>query len=500
MKTYKNKSPFKQSSGLFKCIIFNTLILNTVLLNGVSFSAIAKPVSTTYKTEPLQVSLALKKSEWTLAINNEILSPFEAEIASHEKGFARQIQPLLSNNQYQEIATLFNSRPLADDSTALQLLRAQILLVLKKLPDAEKAFNSALQKMPDLIKAHQGLSLLYMQQQEYNKAQPHLIRSIELGHADDQIYAQLAFIHVKNHQPWSAIAAYRQALMLAPEQSQYQQGLLYALIAAGDLSQANILLNELINQTPNDAQLWLQRGQIALQRSDNKQALASIEIALKLKPNDTNNQLLAAQLHIAQGSSERAVELIKQSLLHIQKNANEHTNQDEVANITLQTIAWLITKQQWNLVSELIDKTKPFLKKRFNDSNSNNAIFSKNQQAQFSVYTAQLLMNKGQTTQAIKSLKQALAVDPTLGDALISLANLYKEKQQLTQARLMYVRAQTLPEYQLPAWLGLAQIEIDAQNYKAALTLLKKAFSAEPSRQDLLTNINALEKLVLQQS
>ena len=486
--------------------IFYGVVLKTILLTVLLFSTLAKAAFTPSMSEKLQVTFSLKETHWTLAINNELLSPFEAEIASHEKGFARQLQPLLSSNKYEQIAALFKDRIIEKDSVALQLLRAQVLLVLKKLPDAEIAFNNALQKMPDLVKAHQGLSLLYMQKKQYNKAQPHLIRSIELGHADDQIYAQLAFIHVQNHQPWSAIAAYRQALMLAPAQGQYQQGLLYALIAAGDLSQASILLNELINKTPTDAQLWLQRGQIALQQSDNKQALASIEIALKLQPNDTSNQLLAAQLHLTQGSSERAVYLVTQGLQHVQKSTIKALNQQNsqkkqaVANVTLQTLAWLITQQQWSLASQLIDKTKKSLNNTLKSSNANSVLFTQEQQAQFSVYAAQLSIEKGNTEQAISNLKQALDVNPTLGDALISLASLFKQKQQLTQARLMYVRAQALPEYKLSAWLGLAQIEIDDQNYKAALTLLKKAFNVKPSRQDLVTNIHALEKLVRHES
>ena len=60
----------------------------------------------------------------------------------------------------------------------------------------------------------------------------------------------------------------------------------------------------------------------------------------------------------------------------------------------------------------------------------------------------------------------------------------------------MYVRAQALPEYQLSAWLGLAQIEIENKNYKEALSQLKKALNANPQRQDLLSNIRALEGLI----
>lgn len=491
------------------------LIVCLWCFNALPFNAIA--LNNTEKTNQFNVQLVLKDIKWTLAVDNQLLTPLEAEILPHEKGFARQIQPLLANKSYQKIIGLFKNRPIENDSEALLLLRGQVLLLLGDLTDAERVFTAALQKMPDLMKAHQGLSLLYMQQQQYKKAQQHLIRSIELGYADDQVYAQLAFIHVKNNQPWSAIAAYRQALMLAPEQHQYQQGLLFALISADDLSQATVLLNELINKTPDNAQLWLQRGQIALQQSEKAQALINIEVALKLNPNDMNNQLLAAQLHLTQGSSERAVYLvqqtvkqqIQQNLLQIKnssadalnKNPKVNTIKDKskIAQVTLQTLAWLVTRQQWNLASGLIEEFEPLLRP------SSNVLlidkfFTKDQAAQFSVYAAQLSLEKGYIKQAMASLQKAINVNPNLGDALLSLANLYNQQQQFAQARLMYVRAQALPKYQLSAWLGLAQIEIDTNNYKAALVLLKKALRAEPTREDLSVNIRALQKLVRHES
>lgn len=467
--------------------VFNVRFLLTSLLfisvSAISATTLAKAQSLN-EQQSLKVVLAPSDPQWNLALDNKVLSPLDVQISPHEQGFAREIKPFMADNQYQAVADLFKKRDLANDGTALQLLRGQILLMLKDFPNAELAFKACLTTMPDLAKAHQGLSLLYMQQQQYKKAQQHLIRSVELGRADAQVYAQLGFIHVQNDQPWSAIAAYRQALMLQPEQVQYQKGLLFALIESGDFTQARVLLKELINKTPNDEQLWLQRGQIALQQGDQQQALTNIEIALKLKPTDQSNQLLAAQLHLNQGSSDRAVELLNSVLAYLSDK------QEKAAlAVTLQTLNWLVVQQQWPLTQQLITQAEKVESK-----------FNQQQKAQFSVYSAQLAIEKGQLNTALKRLNKAISIDPNLGDALLSLANIYHQKNQLTQAKLMYVRAQSLPEFQLSAWLGLAQIEIDSQQYKAALDYLKKAFKAHPERQDLMTNIRALDKLVRHES
>lgn len=454
-----------------------TTVMCSLPLLGIT-NAYASQVSA-----PLKVTLSPSDPTWQLAINNKLLGPTEVLIEPTERGFARQVQPLLQEGKYQEVAALFKSRDINSDSTALNLLRAQVLLTLKEFNSAEAAYLACLKSTPDLVKAHQGLSLLYMQQANYPKAQTHLVHSIELGQADAQSYAQLAYIHVQHSQPWSAVAAYRQALMLEPETAQYQQGLLFALIESGDLSQANALLKELLNKTPDNAELWLQRAQIALQLEHNKQALSAIEVALKLNPKDTSNQLLAAQLHLSEGSSKRAVSLLKQGLKHATK-----AQQTDVINTTMQTLGWLVSQQQWDLAKELIRSAKRLTKR-----------LPSEEQAQFSVYSAQLAMQQGNSKRAVKSLNNALKINPNLGDALLSLASIYRDKNQLTQAKLMYVRAQALPKYQLSAWLGLSQIAIDSKNYPEALKHLKKAYQANPQRQDLITNIRALENIVRQE-
>ncbi|MBQ4832765.1 tetratricopeptide repeat protein [Pseudoalteromonas sp. MMG010] len=456
---------------------FTRLLTRLAVVALPIFNVAAQPIP------PLKVTLTPSDPTWQLALNNTLLSPSEVQIEPTERSFARQLQPLLQGGEYQQVAELFNSRNNGKNSLALNLLQAQVLLTLKQFNDAEAAYLSCLQQSPNLIKAHQGLSLLYMQQGQYQKAQKHLIHNIELGQADAQSYAQLGYIHVQQNKPWSAIAAYRQALMLTPNTAQYQQGLLFALIESGDLRQANVLLQELLNADPNNADLWLQRSQIALQIEDQAQALSAIEVALKLNPKDTSNLLLAAQLHLSKGSAKRAVALLQQSL----KSKTINT-QSQVISTTMQTLGWLVAQQKWQLAQSLIRSAKPITKK-----------LAKPEQAQFSVYSAQLAMAQGNTRTAVNSLTKALEINPTLGDALLSLASIYRNKKQLTQARLMYVRAQAIPQFELSAWLGLAQIAIDSKDYSNALKQLRKAFNSYPERQDLVTNIRALENLVRQQ-
>jgi Tfp pilus assembly protein PilF len=460
-----------------KPVLRRTGLIGIIFMQGIFFNL--------NTAQALEIKLTAKSQQWQLAIDNQLLHRHEAEIASHERGLARELKVLLVEKNYQAVADALSERVLADDSAALLLLRGQVQLLLKKDRLAEAAFLAALKKMPALSKAHQGLSLLYMQRADYAKAQKHLVKAIELGVADAQIYGQLAYIHVKNDQPWAAVAGYRQALFLTPDNSQFQQGLLYALIQSGDLSQAQALLKQQINAHPTDAKLWLHRGQLALQQNNQQQALTSLEMALRLTAQPIENQLLAAQIHLQSGSANRAVELIQQAII------NSHSKEQIEASLetSAEALNWLIYQQQWPLAKTLFENAAGKL-------TANKTLLPVITQTKWQVLSAQFSLQEGDIEKAKNILLNTILLDPNLGDALLSLANIYQQQNQHEQAKVMYQRAQALTGYQEGAWLGLAQIAIEQNDYRQAILLLGKTLQHNPNRKDLVANIRSLEQLV----
>ena len=213
------------------------------------------------------ISISMQEPKWEFLLQNQPTLQTQAQLAAGESGFARQIQPLLATQNYSAVMKAFESRDLASDSVALKQLRGQVLLSLKRYPEAEQALQAALKSMPDLALAHRSLSMVYLLQKQYEPARKHLRRSLELGVADVQVYGQLAYINLQLGQPGSAIAGYQTALLLEPDNTQWQQGLLYALINSQAFDQAQGLLDSMLKANPQSADLWLQRGQIALRQN-----------------------------------------------------------------------------------------------------------------------------------------------------------------------------------------------------------------------------------------
>jgi tetratricopeptide (TPR) repeat protein len=434
----------------------------------------------------LQVKLA--EPDWQFLLISQPISPTSVQIDSSERSFAQQIQPLLAAQNYQDVAKAFSRRELDKDSAALQQLRGQVMLSLQRYNDAEFALKAALKQVPNLALAHRSLSMLYMLNKDYANARAHLTRCIELGVADAQLYGQLAFINLNSQHAASAIFGYQQALYLEPDNSQWQQGLLYAWLNSQNFAAAQRLVKDMLEQGKhnNPEELWLLRSQIAMQQQQPQAALSSLEIAIHLAPQNTSNALLAAKLHVQYGSVSRAVELLNTSLVQVSNSAPP-----ELFDALDQIIPWLLSqsladKSQQKYAASLLNAT---------DSLPNEGRF----EARLNMYRGQLAMQQNENDKAKHYLRQAIQQEPLLGDALIALAKVYQKQDQSRQAEQYFVRASAIPEVRLQALLANAQLQIDMGSYPQALDLLLQALAVEPNRRDIQQNVRELQKIVRQE-
>jgi len=428
-----------------------------------------------------EIEVILKEPQWKFILDNQALGETEARLASNESSFSKKIQPLLAAQDHGAVILAFKNRNIENDSAALRLLRGQIFLQLHRYDEAENALSSALQIMPNLALSHRSLSMVYILQKKYKKSQKHLRSTIELGVADAQVYGQLAYVNLQLEQAASAVAGYQYALFLDPNNGQWRQGLLYALISSHAFDQAQALLEEMLLSDSSNVDLWLQRGQLALKQDRPVQALSSMEVAIQLGEKNIANLSTAAQLHIQSGSPKRAVTLMA-------NNIRAFTRNNSSIDVVDQISAWLVFQKDW-----------PTLEKLLNALSSKSINLSPRFNSQFSTYRAQLFLAKGNNKKARKQLEQAIKSDPSNGDALLNLATLLRDQSVNERALLYYVRAEAMPLFKERALLGRAQLEIDRQNYKEALRLLRFVVQGNPARSDVLANIQSLENLVRNQ-
>ncbi|MCU4676533.1 tetratricopeptide repeat protein [Catenovulum sp. 2E275] len=432
-----------------------------------------------------QITVKLADPSWTFELKN---GPHSAQfndrrnkISRDESKFIHSIQPALSAKEYNKVIAEFDkftAETNGEFSPSLNELLGQVLLSAKQYDKAEQTLLTAVNTLPNSAIAHSSLSMVYMIKQDYKNAQRHLVKTIELGQIDAQVYGQLAYVNLQLGLPVTAISGYQNALMLEPENKQWYQGLLYAYIASDSVAQANNIIEEMLTSEPDNKQLWLQRGQIALKQGNPKKAISSLETAHSIAGSDLDNLITLAKLHITDGSSARAVEIVSQNIKTFTASKNEQ------AFATLSSIAsYLSAKQNWTELSQLVKAVKQ-------------QKLTASQQVEFNITEAKLVLSQNNTKQARRLLEQALDKNPASGEALLMLAGIHRNADNSDKANIYYVRAEALPKYQETARLGRAQIAINQKNYQQALDILRKVYQSNPARSDLVANIKSLENLL----
>lgn len=436
------------------------------------------------------ITIETAQPTWQFLLDNLPSSNSELTIRPNERSFVRKIQPLLSQKKYVAVAHAFAERPLDDDSMALQLLRGQVFISLKKYSLAEQALTSVLRHNPDLASAHKSISLIYMVKQQFSLAQVHLSRAIELGAADAQVYGQLAYVNLQLENAWSAISGYQHALYLEPGNIQWQQGLLFALINTRANQQADALLNQMLNRNVENDALWLHRSQLRLQQNNYEGALLALELAMRMGDANVDNTRLAAQLHLQTGSASRAVVLLSKNIRGLPRDHNSR-----IFETIEETLGWLAYNKKWKFNDQLLKLCQ-----------TESVKFTPEQNARLNVFRAKSLIRQGALHDSEKRRKaetwltQALRIDPLQGEALMTLADLFRGSDRINEAEMLYIRAQVLEPYEERALLSHAQLLIDKRQYLSALQKLRKVLIKNPGRLDLNANIQSLEQLIRYES
>lgn len=423
------------------------------------------------------VDVQLTQQFWTFELVSNPLFTGKVKLKPEERSLSRKLKPLLANKEYKAALNLLKNINNDLASAALLQLKGQVGLQLNQFDLAKKSFELAVNKENGLLSSYRGLAIINLKEKNNEEALINLQKVVALGGQDAEVFSQLAYLHLQLKSPWSAVAGYRQALLLKPNNKAWQQGLLYSLIASHSYNEATALLSELLNKQPENGDLWLHHAQLSLQQMNQQDALSSIEVALRLGNKQARNYLLAAQLHLKEGSAKRAVSLFTQTLKLDKAYIKEVT----------QASAYLIQNEQFELL-------KPLLAMLVKSSSN----YSDKVQSDILVLQAQSTNNK-QSEKMITLLSQAVNKNPNNGLALIELAQAYYTKKQLTKANMYFVRAATHPRFVEQSLIAQSQIAIDQYDYQTAVVHLRKAFKRNPSRHELRRNIRQLENLISKQ-
>lgn len=458
--------------------------------------------------QPARLELELPRAEWLLAPASAPQLRTEGTPLFSESLVADELLPLLQMQEfeaalellrehYEDLLALLesgdpdelvNGRVIAMGApgaggggrvtSAMLYLIGHTYLSLEQFLPAETALLRALVPMPDYLRVHESLGLLYLRTERFDEARMHLVRAAELGLRTPNLFGALGYLNQEIDNYWGAAAAYQQAMMLQPENEQWQQGLLFSLAQTHQNDSALTLADQLLQTRPGDTNLWLIRAHSALETGEREEALASLETVIRLGELSVANLQVAATLHMQIGSTARAVTLLRAGF-----------GRGLEFELIEQAMDWLEVNGDWEYLADLVTNLRA-------DWDTLTAV----QRSRLLSREGSIDLNAGDDAEARSVLEQALALDAGNADALMSLGAIHAGDRNYGQAEIYFQRASAYPSHQDNALISLAQIAIDQENFERALELLRDVASRNPAQTALRRNIDSLENLVLLQS
>jgi len=158
--------------------------------------------------------------------------------------------------------------------------------------------EEVLPRSPDLPVAHFNLGIIYLRMERPDLAVQHLQQALRLLPPEQQgdvrallaqmedpgLWLQLGDNLLAGGDPERALSAFDQARVLGAQPAEVASGLSAALIQLGALSEAQAVLQQALQQAPNDARLYNNLGVVAREQGDMEAARQYFERATELAP------------------------------------------------------------------------------------------------------------------------------------------------------------------------------------------------------------------------
>jgi tetratricopeptide (TPR) repeat protein len=359
-------------------------------------------------------------------------------------------------------------------SSALLFLTGHVYFALEQYMPAENAFKAALVVLPDYARAHESLGLLYTRMERYEDSRAHLTRAIVLGTNTPTLFGALGYVNHQTRSHWAAASAFQQALMMEPANRNWQRGLLHSLTETDQYRSGRALVAQMLQQTPDDPDLWVYRSHLSLLDDQRAAALASLETAIRLGDVSVANLQACATLHMERGSVARAVEFLRRAY-----------DQGMEYQFVDQALLWLAQQDQWDNFGSLLATAA-----------QQRASLTSVEQSKLLTREASFHLHNDERRSARTALEEAVGSDPSNAEALMDLAQLYGDDRDYARAEVLFQRASAFDRYRENALLSMAQLAINQEDFERALRLLRDILDANPTRIDLRRNIEALESLV----
>jgi len=360
-----------------------------------------------------------------------------------------------------------------NSSPALIFVLGNLYFQDGKVEKAKTYYLEAVEKHPDFRRAHKNLGMLYLQDQNFAGAIKHLGRAVELGSYDGRTSGLLGYSFLAEKDYLAAEECYRDAIQQEPDVGDWKLGLARVLIETKRYAEAVSILDKLLEAAPTDADMWTLQANAYVGLSQPQDAAVNIEAVRALGKASTESLFLLGDIYLNMKMPEPALEAYQEAMGN-EGSGVGFSKALRSARLLYQTGAY--------------DESERFIETVQNNYSSSS---TRDQRLELLTLKAKVARAKGESAEAASLLEKIVEEDGTRGDALIELANYYRDQDDIERAMLLLERAENLEEFEFDALVKRAQILAGQRKYSDAAGLLRRALllKDDPRVNDYLQRI-----------
>ncbi len=399
----------------------------------------------------------------------------EPRVTTIEREQMQEILELISSDQMDQAARLLEKSRGDEANSLYDFLLANIYFQQEKLDQAATAYQTAVRKYPKFRRAWRNLGLIYVRQNEFEKALPALTRVITLGGSDALTYGLLGFAYSSVENNLSAESAFRMAILLAPDTMDWKMGLVRSLFKQESYSQAVALCAHLIADQSDRADLWLLQANAYIGLNKPLKAAENYEFVDRLGKSTVESLNMLGDIYINEELYEMAVD----SYIRSMENNPKHK-----ADRAIRAAKVLAARGALKETRRLIKRIEILHGRNLGTEDRKDLLKLR----------ARLAVADGSGDEEARVLEKIVELDPLDGEALILLGQHSNRSGNPEKAAFYYERAASIEKYEADAKVHHAQLLVGSGKYKEALPLLRRAQLLKP-RDDVRKYLEQVERV-----
>jgi tetratricopeptide (TPR) repeat protein len=403
-----------------------------------------------------------------------VSADIEPRIAQDDMALLELVRQLMAE-ELPAAETLLKESVRPEVSAVIDLTLGGVQFQQDKIDDALVNYRNAVAKFPNFRRAYRSIGLICTRKSQYEAAIAAFNKMIELGGADAYSYGLLGFCHSARGDYQPSEAAYRNALLLQPDNVEWRLGLTRSVFKQAKYEDAASLLDVLITNYPDKADFWLLQSHTYLGLKQPMKAAVNLEALDSIGKSTVDSLFTLGDIYVSEALPDMALSAYDRA---IAKNPSQPVSRSIRAAEVLAARGGLL--QSKTLLTHV--------KANWNDT------LSDTDRRKVLKLQARLTMNSGSgDAETATVLEEVIALDPLDGEALMLLGQHYNRISQPDKAILYYERAARIDSFAANAKVKIAQVFVAQGRFTEALPLLRDAQSLKP-RDDIARYIEQVER------